>query len=145
MRYRVLAEGAGARTIAVVLAPGEDPMAELADIAKRLGLTAAHFTAIGAFSSVVVGFFDPEARDYKRTAIEDQVEVASLVGNIALEKGRPRIHAHVVVTGADGAARGGHLLEGRVRPTLEIVIVESPQHLRRVFDAASGLALLDLR
>jgi predicted DNA-binding protein with PD1-like motif len=47
------------------------------------------------------------------------VEVASLVGNIALE--------------------------GRVRPTLESMIVESPPHLRRAFDAASGLARLDLR
>ena len=48
-----------------------------------------------------------------------------------------------VVGRFDGSTLGGHLLEAHVRPTLEIVMVESPKHLRRKFDPASGLALLD--
>jgi predicted DNA-binding protein with PD1-like motif len=31
-----------------------------------------------------------------------------------------------------------------VRPTLEVVIVESPQHLRRQHDDATGLALISI-
>jgi uncharacterized protein len=35
-------------------------------------------------------------------------------------------------------------MKGFVRPTLEVMIVESPAHLRRTHDEASGLALIDL-
>jgi hypothetical protein len=49
-----------------------------------------------------------------------------------------------VVARSDGAASGGHLLEGRVRPTLEVVLSESPAHLRKRYDRESGLALIAL-
>jgi predicted DNA-binding protein with PD1-like motif len=42
----------------------------------------------------------------------------------------------------DATALGGHLLEARVRPTLELVLVESPAHLRKEHDPESGLALV---
>jgi uncharacterized protein len=76
--------------------------------------------------------------------VSEQVEVVSLVGNIVLHEGRPKVHAHVVVAKRDGSALGGHLLEARVSPTLEIVIEDSSRKLTRRFDAASGLALIDL-
>ncbi len=72
------------------------------------------------------------------------VEVLSLVGDIAVVDGEPEIHAHVVVGLADGAARGGHLLEAHVRPTLEVVVSEAPAYLRRKKDPETGLPLIDL-
>ena len=69
----------------------------------------------------------------------------SLMGNIAQDdKGDPKLHAHVVVGKSDGTAHGGHLLDAYVRPTLEVVIVEASQHLRRTMRGEFGLALLDL-
>ena len=68
----------------------------------------------------------------------------TLVGNITLDEGEPKVHAHVVLGCADGATRGGHPLEGRARPTLELILSESPVQLRRRYDAASGLALIRL-
>jgi uncharacterized protein len=58
--------------------------------------------------------------------------------------GAPRIHAHLVVGRSDGTAYGGHLLEGHVRPTLEVVLDESPTALQRRTDPETGLALLSL-
>jgi predicted DNA-binding protein with PD1-like motif len=52
------------------------------------------------------------------------------------------LHAHVVVGKADGTAHGGHLLAAVVRPTLEVILVESPRHLQRRHDAETGLALI---
>jgi predicted DNA-binding protein with PD1-like motif len=75
--------------------------------------------------------------------VREQVELLSLVGNVALANGEPKIHAHVVVGRRDGTALGGHLLDARVRPTLELVLVETPATLRRVVDTATGLPLLD--
>ena len=134
----------GESTFALVLATNDEVVQCLTKFASEQKVTAAHFTGIGAFSSVVLGYFDWKRKDYNRIPIDEQVEVVSLVGDIALSKGKPMVHAHVVVGKTDGTAHGGHLLEGRVRPTLEVVLVESPAHLRRSHDAASGLALIDL-
>jgi len=66
-----------------------------------------------------------------------------LVGDISMDDGKPKVHAHVVVGKSDATAHGGHLIEGHVRPTLEIVVTETPRHLHRRFDRESGLALID--
>jgi predicted DNA-binding protein with PD1-like motif len=73
----------------------------------------------------------------------EQVEVVSLLGDVALgPDGKPALHPHVVVSLADGRAMGGHLLEAHVRPTLEVVLTESPRHLHKRKDPDSGLALI---
>jgi predicted DNA-binding protein with PD1-like motif len=134
----------GEKTFALVFDHGDEAVAGLTTFARREGLAASHFTAIGAFSDVVLGYFDRQRREYARIPIREQVEVLSLIGDVALRDGRPTLHAHVVVGKADGTAHGGHLLEAHVWPTLELVLVESPRHLRRRWDEASGLALIDL-
>lgn len=134
----------GERTYAVVFDTGDEFVADLTSFAKEQRLDASHFTAIGAFSDATLGFFEIERKDYKTFRIVEQVEVLSLVGDIALDNGEPKIHAHVVVGKSDGTTRGGHLFAAHVRPTLEVVVVESPPSLRRTFDEASGLALINL-
>jgi uncharacterized protein len=131
-------------TFALIFDKGDEFMSGLTSFAKEKNLGGSHFTAIGAFRSVMLGYFDRHKKDYKKIPIEEQVEVLSLVGDIALKDGAPQVHAHVVVGKSDGTAHGGHILEARVWPTLEVVLTESPKHLRRQFDAESGLALIDL-
>jgi predicted DNA-binding protein with PD1-like motif len=129
----------------VVFEPGEEVVAGLLKFAKEQKLSGAHLTAIGAFERVTLGFFELRKKTYKKIAIEDQVELLSLVGNIAGDdKGEPKLHAHVVVGKSDGTAHGGHLLEAYVQPTLEVVVVESSRRLRRTTRPEFGLALLDL-
>jgi hypothetical protein len=122
---------------------GEEAIEGLTAFARAERLRAAHFTAIGAFSEVTLGYFDRARKDYKRMPLHEQVEVLSLLGDVALDGDDPKIHAHVVVGLPDGAARGGHLLAGRVWPTLEVVLVESPRFLRKRHDRETGLALID--
>ena len=143
MRAKMI-EGEGERTWAVVLSTGDEVTASLLAFAKNQQLTAARFTAIGAFSEATLGYFEWSSKTYERIPVREQVEVLSLVGDIALERDKPKLHAHVVVGKRDGTAHGGHLLEARVRPTLEVMLVESPVRLRRVFDPASGLALIHI-
>jgi predicted DNA-binding protein with PD1-like motif len=141
MRVKLLNEN-GERSFALVFDTGEEPVALLTRFAEAHSIGAASFTAIGAFSEAVVGYFDWEKKDYLRTRVAEQVEVLALIGDIALAEGKPKIHAHVVLGKRDAAAVGGHLLEARVRPTLEVVLTESPTHLARHHDPQSGLALI---
>ena len=142
MQSKLIQDAAGERTWALVFATGEEAMAGLRDFARTADLAGSHFTAIGAFSDAVLGFFDLDAKDYIRIPVREQVEVLSLLGNVARHQGRARIHAHVVVGKRDGTAHGGHLLEAHVRPTLEVIVAESPRHLERRTDERTGLPLL---
>jgi predicted DNA-binding protein with PD1-like motif len=134
----------GGVTYAIVFDTGDEVISGLTAFAKEHRLEASDFTALGAFSSALLGFFEVETKEYRQIPVEEQVEVLTLVGNITLDAGEPKVHAHVVLGCADGAARGGHLLEGWARPTLELILSESPVQLRRRYDAASGLALIRL-
>jgi uncharacterized protein len=131
-------------TYVVVLQLGDEAMSSLKAFAEEKKLAGSEFTAIGAFSRAVVAYFDWTTKRYRNIAIDEQVEVLSLAGNISLEGEQRRVHAHTVVGRRDASAHGGHLVEGQVRPTLEVVITELPRRLQRRFDPQSGLALIDL-
>jgi predicted DNA-binding protein with PD1-like motif len=143
MKAKVIHED-GERTFALVFQTGDEVAAGLLAFAKERNLRASRFSGIGAFSGITLGFFDWERKDYRTIALTEQVEVLSLLGDITLDGGAPKVHAHVVVGKPDGTAHGGHLMEARVRPTLEVILVESPRHLERRTDPESGLALISL-
>jgi len=132
------------RTFVVVFDKGEEVVEGLTAFAGRESLRASQITAIGALSGVTLGYFDRESRRYQRIPLPEQVEVLSLLGVVTLDGEKPKVHSHIVVGRRDGSTRGGHLVEGHVWPTLEVVIEESPQHLQRRLDPESGLALIDL-
>jgi predicted DNA-binding protein with PD1-like motif len=138
-----LINGTPERSFALILETGDEVVTTLERFAAEQGLSASRFTAIGAFMSATLGYFDWQSKRYEKTPLDEQVEVLSLVGDIALQDGQPKLHAHVVLGRRDTTTRGGHLLEARVRPTLEVLLTDAPRHLRRRFDAASGLALID--
>ena len=145
MKARLLHDNQGEKTFVLIFATGDEAIAGMTAFAREKGLAASHFTAIGAFQEAILGYFNLEKKDYEKIPVREQVEVLSLVGDISLsEKGEPKIHAHVVLGRSDGTTRGGHLVEGRVRPTLEVMLVESPRHLRRKHDPETGLGLIQL-
>jgi hypothetical protein len=143
MRWKLLDAGPPA-TYAVVLAKGDEVMRELGRIVREQKIEAASITAIGAFERAVLGYFDWSTKDYKRIPVEEQVEVLSLLGDVAVSDKGPTLHLHTVLGKSDGGTVGGHLLEGHVRPTLEIALIEPPAHLRKRKDPETGLALIDL-
>ena len=130
--------------IVLVFDTGDEVVSTLTKFAKDQRISAAHFTAIGAFSDAGIGYFDWQKKDYLKNQVNEQVEVVSLIGDIALDGGNPKVHAHVVVGKKNGTTMGGPLLEAHVRPTLELVLQESAEELKRTFDAESGLALIDI-
>ena len=144
MKSKVLFEENRLKTFVLVFDRNDDVVPLLLQFAEDNRLSSARFSGIGGFQSVRVGYYDPDARDYQPIDINQQVELLSLVGNLARKDGKPALHAHVLVAKRDGSAHGGHLLEGRVWPTMEIMLVETPAQLQRTMDQVTGLPLLDL-
>jgi predicted DNA-binding protein with PD1-like motif len=144
MKHKLLQDAGGLRTYALVLDTGDEAAAGLRGFAREQSISAARITAVGAFSRTVLRYFDWETRRYLDNPVDEQCEVAAFMGDIALgEDGRPMVHVHLVLGRRNGSALAGHLKLGLVRPTLEVLITESPAALRRVADPATGLALID--
>jgi uncharacterized protein len=142
MESRLLHEHHGEKMHALIFNSGDEVTSGLNGFAREHGIRAAQLSAIGAFSDVVLGYFDWESKEYARIPVREQVEVLSLLGDIALDVDGPKLHAHVVLGRSDGTTLGGHLLEAHVRPTLEVILVESPGYLRKRIDRETGLALI---
>jgi len=130
-------------TYVLIFDTGDEIVSNLKTFAKEHHLAGSSFKAIGALSDAKVGWFNWEMKKYETAAeIHEQIEVLSLIGDIALKDGDPEIHAHMVVGKRDGTAHGGHLQEAHVRPTLEMILTESPVALQKRHDPESGLALI---
>ena len=133
------------RIFVLVLEQGEEAFKSITAFAEREKITGASITAIGALSEAKVGWFDLAAKTYKPIEVNAQCEVLSLIGDVAQgDDGKASLHVHVVLGLADGTTRGGHLMKGTVRPTLEVVLTDTPTHLRRKKNADIGIALIDL-
>ncbi|HEX4064677.1 MAG TPA: PPC domain-containing DNA-binding protein [Acidobacteriaceae bacterium] len=141
MRHKLLEERP--RTYAVIFETGDELAAGLKTFATEQKLAGSSFKAIGAFSAVKLGWFNWETKQYQTSVdLDEQVELLSMIGDIALKDGQPQVHAHAVIGRRDGTAHGGHLQSATVRPTCEVIVTESPQHLQKEMDGASGLALI---
>ena len=143
MRSKII-DSSSAPTYVLVLDPGDEAVASISSFARDRNLTAAQVTAIGAFESATVGWFDRDAKQYRPIEVDQQCEVLSLVGDIAVGSDGPAPHLHAVLGLPDGTTRGGHLLRGHVWPTLELIIRDTPVELRKTDRPELGLALIDL-
>jgi len=141
MRTKQISENP--KTYVVILQTGEELMSSLNSFAETKRLSSSSFKAIGALSEVELGWFNWETKQYQTAVkLSEQVELLSLIGDVAMKDGKPQVHAHLVVGRKDGTAHGGHLLRATVRPTCEIILTENPDHLRKVIDPESGIAVI---
>lgn len=141
MRHKQLEERP--RTYALIFETGDELAAGLKKFAGEEKLAGSSFQAIGAFSRVTLGWFNWETKKYETSVdLEEQVELLSMIGDIAVKDGEAQVHAHVVIGRKDGTAHGGHLQAATVRPTCEVILTESPAHLQKEMDEESGLALI---
>jgi predicted DNA-binding protein with PD1-like motif len=132
-----------AKTYLLVFRTDQEVMRGLLAFASKHKLVAGHLTGIGAISDAVIGYFDPQKKAYVRSHENRQAELLSVTGNLALNNDEPFFHVHMALGLRDGSARGGHLFEATVRPTVELVLNTYPRPVRRKIDAETGLPLLD--
>lgn len=145
MKAKLVSAREQAQVHVVVLDSGEEAFAALTRFAKEANISAASLTAIGAFERATVGWFDMASKSYRKIEVNEQCEVLSAIGDVAVgDDGKPSLHVHIVLGLADGSTRGGHLLAGTVRPTLEVVLTEVPAMLRRKKKPDLGIALIDI-
>ena len=144
MKYKLIGTNGGIRHFIIVFDTGDEAVAGLVRFAAEQQVSHATFHGLGAFERATIAYFNLSTNEYEKTPIDEQVEVMSLIGNIALLDGKPKLHAHVVVGKRDLTAHGGHLMEGHVRPTLEVSLTAFDRNIVRTTDAATTLPLIDI-
>jgi uncharacterized protein len=143
MQVKLLSDSNGHRDFAITFQPGDEPWAGLTQFAADQHIQSAHFTAIGGFHDARLAWFDENKKMFRVIPIDQQVEVASLIGDIALLDGKPQVHMHCVVALPDGTTRGGHILGAHVSPLLEVFVTADPTPLLKKKDPTQGLTLID--
>ena len=143
MQVQLLSGAEESKQYAVIFGKGDEAFSGLLEFAEKYHVTSAHFTAIGALNGATLGWFDPQRKMYKKIPIEGQVEVIGMSGDIALYKGKPVVHTHMMVGTSDGTTHGGHVLAAYVSPTLEVMVTVDPVTMQKRFDPETDLTLID--
>jgi predicted DNA-binding protein with PD1-like motif len=143
MRVQLLSSGGPTKEYAVIFGEGDEAFAGLLAFAEKYQVKSGHFTAIGGLNRATLAWFDPQRKMFKKISINGQVEVTSMIGDIALYQGKPVVHTHMVVGTSDGTTRGGHVLNAYVSPTLEVMVTVDPSAMQKRLDPDTGLILID--
>ena len=90
-----------------------------------------------------LAYYNQQSLEYEELDFRDPMEIVSLYGNISLRNNVPFAHVHVVLSDAEGVARGGHLLPGGTPVfACELMIEEfEGEPLIRQKDDTTGLTL----
>jgi uncharacterized protein len=143
MKFKILNQSAQETTYAVIFGSGDEILGGLTQFAEQNHISAARITGIGSIHDGTLAWLNPETKKFRMIHIDQQAEVLSLLGDIAMYQGKPVIHVHLVVGFGDGTAHGGHLLEAHVWPTLEVIVTAYPRPLYKKFDPEKGIAVID--
>ncbi|MGB8478940.1 MAG: DUF296 domain-containing protein [Acidobacteriaceae bacterium] len=143
MKFKILNQSAQETTYAVIFGVGDEILGGLTKFAEENHISAARITGIGSIHNGTLAWLNPETKKFRMIHIDQQAEVLSLLGDIAMYQGKPVVHVHMVVGFGDGTAHGGHLLQAHVWPTLEVIVTSYPRSLYKKFDPQKGIAVID--
>ena len=143
MLVKEVKDSSEGKVYAVIFYKGDEALSGLTDFVIQNRIEDAHFTGIGAVSGATLAWLDPAKKIYHRIAVGEQVEVLSLIGDVATFNGKPIVHMHAVLGKPDGATTGGHVFELNVNPTLEIFMTVNTTPLKKRPDDESGMKLID--
>jgi uncharacterized protein len=126
----------------VILEIGEALISSLTAFAQQEQISAASINAIGALRDFQLGYYYLDRKEYGRKKFQEIAELISCSGNIAIRKQSPFIHVHALLGRDDFTVVGGHLFEGVVAVTAEVIVVPFPTEMERTFDERTGLYLI---
>jgi predicted DNA-binding protein with PD1-like motif len=143
MQFKLVKDTPEEKVYAIVFHQGDEVLSGLTDFAIAHHIGDAHLTAIGAASSGTLAWLDITQKNYRRIPVTQQVEILSLIGDIATFNDKPVVHVHAVLGKQDGSTVGGHVFELNINPTLEVFLTVNNTTLKKKLDEPSGMKLID--
>lgn len=115
----------------------------IAAACRDLGIRSAAVCGIGAVDEATLRFYDPTTKHYVDRRFGEQMEIASLAGNVSEMDGEIYLHLHVTLGRADYTALAGHLLSARINGAGELFITPFDAATPRRYDPVTGLNIYD--
>ncbi len=122
--------------------PGDEVIGGIKDFCDQKKITGGFLWGIGSCQGLTLSYYDLEAKKYQDTELEERLEIASLLGNVAQHRGETIVHAHGVFGDRATQARVGHVKKLVVSATGEIHLRMFEGELSRQSDPETGLNLL---
>lgn len=119
---------------------GDEIIQSINDFCQKNNIAAGYFFGLAAVDYLKIARYLPDTKSYEEIKFNEPLEVVSLFGVHSPDG----IHSHIVVSDKDFAAFGGHLKEGRINGTAEIIFYEIDGELKRFLDSQTNLNLLKL-
>jgi len=142
MQWKLVKDTPEEKVYSIVFYKGDEVMSGLTDFAIAQHVTDAHFTAIGAVNGATLAWLNLEKKLYKPIPVDTQVEVVSLIGDVAMFNGKPVLHMHAVLAKPDGSTVAGHVFALHVNPTVEVFLTANTTPLQKRPDDASGIKVI---
>ena len=143
VKVKLISDNGKSKVYCIIFAPGDEILSGMKEFAVKYHVTAAYFTGIGDAQKTRFGWYDAGKKMFKVNHIDGFTEVTSMLGDISTYNGNPVVHAHVNLATSNGVVHGGHLLEGFVAPTLQVMVTTQATVLVKKLDEASGILVID--
>ena len=122
----------------------EDINTELRKACRKHNVkTAVVLSGIGQLKETEIGYFKTKG-NYLPEKINTPHEILSLTGNICKNKDEHLLHLHIILGDENKNAIGGHLINGKVSVTAEIILLKTNIDIKRKYDEETGLQALSL-
>ncbi|MCE4627893.1 MAG: DUF296 domain-containing protein [Desulfurococcales archaeon] len=124
-----MVHGATGRIFFVKILEEASPHRAIEEFLADNGIEFAVIKGIGGMAWARLGVFSPDENKYYVTDVEAEparvLEVVSLIGNsVRGPDGSYYTHLHATLAKSPDKVYAGHLVDGRVRPFLELTVIE---------------------
>ncbi len=125
-----------------------DNHTEIADallsFCSEMGIKSGSISGIGAIDSMTLRFFNPATKKYVDKQFDEQMEIASLLGNVSSLDGKTYLHLHIVAGRSDYSTLGGHLLSAHLSGAGEFFVEDFGENVERIYSEEIGLNIYKL-
>ncbi len=121
---------------------GEEFITSMHDFCTKNNIRAGYFHGIGACHKLELAWYNLQTKKYEAKSIEENLEITSLTGNIALVDGSVFAHTHGVFGNRELQAVAGHVKSMEISATCEVKLDVFDGSIERVFDEVTGLKLM---
>lgn len=121
---------------------GEELVSSLLAFCREQSVESATLTGLGAADQLELAYYNLSTKTYERHQIQEEVEILSLVGNVAYLAEEHVLHIHGVFGKRDLTTFGGHLFSLRVSGACEVHLASLSKRMTRAKDTTTGLNLL---
>ena len=121
---------------------GEELREKLESFCREHDISAGWFNAFGACKDFEIGYYNLRDKKYETKIFNEDLEAASIIGNISILGGKPYMHAHGTFSRPSMEVIGGHIMKCTISGTLEIKLEKPDGIINRKLDDFTGLNLM---